>query len=110
MGPLEAATDAAIAAASHLTPMDDGAVEALRAVARKIDTDDAVRGAFLAWNAGEGDRPWRPLQLDNVSLPTYLKFCDALGLTPAGRASQAGKQPKTAPVGTLTALRSRRGA
>lgn len=82
------ATEAAIGAAAHLTPLDAGALEALRVLAQKIDTDDELRAAYLddAVNrkVTEGVER-RPLQLDNVSIPTYLKFCESLGLTPAGR-------------------------
>ena len=37
------ATEAAIKAATHLTVMDKGAIEALRFLAKKIDTEDALR-------------------------------------------------------------------
>lgn len=87
MGDVEDATEATLKAASHLTDLDLGAVEALRVLARKIDTDDALRQAYLDdSDARQLDR--RPLQLDNVSIPTYLKFCESLGLTPSGRSKQ----------------------
>lgn len=83
-------TNAAVASASHLTDMDVGAVEALRLLAAKIDNDEALRAAYLDRGSDvEGER--KPLQLDNVSIPTYLKFCDALGLTPAGRVKLEGR-------------------
>jgi len=97
------ATEASLRAAKHLTPMDDGAIEALRALAHKIDTDDALRGAYLDLQVG-GDRPVRPLQLDNVSIPTYLKYAESLGLTPAGREKLAAKP--AAPKGKLGELRA----
>ena len=89
--PVLDATEAAIAAASHLTLMDAGAIEALRALARKIDAWDQI----VAWaveDAGEreGARPLVPAN-DNVSIPSYLKFCESLGLTPAGRVRLADK-------------------
>lgn len=59
------ATDRAIRAASHLTAADAGAVEALRRLAAMVDNP--------------------PAKVDTVSLPTYLRFCESLGLTPAGR-------------------------
>lgn len=83
------ATEVALKAAQHLTAADAGAVQALRALAAKIDSDDAVRVAYLDWQDG-GDRPARALQVDNVSLPTYLKYCESLGLTPAGRKVLSG--------------------
>ncbi len=82
MGDLEVATEEALAAASHLTGMDSGAVKALRTLARKIDQDEERWALALAHAAGSKTKPPSP---DNVSLPTYLKYCESLGLTPAGR-------------------------
>jgi hypothetical protein len=84
-----AATDAAIAAArDQLTAMDQGAVMALRVLAQKIDNmlDDAPGVAEDGTLIEERKRA----MLDNVTLPTYLKYCDALGLTPAGRKALVG--------------------
>lgn len=87
MSELVQATEDAIKAADHLTGMDDGAVEALRALARKIDAwDQIVEWALDDASSQEGKRPTVP-QNDNVSISAYLKFCDQLGLTPAGRKS-----------------------
>lgn len=81
------ATEAAIEAAKHLTDMDQGAVEALRALARKIDAwDQIVAWAIEDARESEGKRPTVP-QNDNVSISAYLKYCDQLGLSPAGRKS-----------------------
>lgn len=81
------ATETAIGAADHLTDMDDGAVEALRALARKIDAWDQIVEWALDDAAGKtGSRPAVP-QNDNVSISAYLKYCDQLGLSPAGRKS-----------------------
>jgi hypothetical protein len=68
------ATETAIAAATHLTDMDAGVVAALRVLARKLDELDRPLAA--------GGTPPR---FDNVTLPTYLKYCEALGLTPLSR-------------------------
>lgn len=85
MTELVKATEDAIVAAEHLTDMDDGAVEALRALARKIDAwDQIVEWALDDARGSEGKRPTVP-QNDNVSISAYLKYCDQLGLTPAGR-------------------------
>lgn len=85
MDSLVEATEAALSSAKHLTDMDAGAVEALRALARKIDAWDQIVEWALDDVAGhEGERPKVPAN-DNVSVPTYLKFCESLGLTPAGR-------------------------
>lgn len=109
-GPVRAATELSIAQAyvdKVLGPLDAGAVSALRVLADKIDKDDELRERYLDLTANEDGSPVKPLQLDNVSLPTYLKYCDALGLTPAGRAAQAGKAPaKERTSGKLANLRS----
>ncbi|WP_163168096.1 hypothetical protein [Arthrobacter sp. Alg241-R88] len=86
MTDLVKATEAAIAAATHLVDSDQGAVEAMRALARKIDAWDLI----VAWaiddvsHQKDGGRPAVPAN-DNVSISAYLKYCDQLGLTPAGR-------------------------
>lgn len=90
-GPVLEATDKAIAAAAHLTDADQGAVEALRRVAGLIDAQSET-----------GLTP--DGKLDNVNLPTYLRYCEALGLTPAGRAKLEIKKGRE--VGKLAQLRS----
>jgi len=96
MGDVREALDAAVVAAAHLTPMDAGAIAAMRALADKIDAWDVI----VDWaneDAVEHDgRPRVPAN-DNTSIPTFLRYCDALGLTPAGRAGLAA--PKEAPAG-----------
>jgi hypothetical protein len=104
VGDVREALEKSVAAASHLTPMDAGAVEAARALADKIDAWDAI----VEWaldDAGDkpGARPAVP-QNDNVSIPSYLKFCESLGLTPAGRARLPEKKQE-APSGKLALLR-----
>lgn len=92
-GEVAAATEKAIKAATHLTDMDLGAVAALRVLAVKIDgiasetvtTLDEFKARF-----------------DNVTLPTYLKYCEALGLTPSGRGGV--KSEKGGRGGKLLAL------
>lgn len=85
MTDLVKATEEAIAAASHLVDSDQGAVEAMRALARKIDAWDEIVAWAIEDAAGQdGKRPSVP-QNDNVSISAYLKYCDQLGLTPAGR-------------------------
>lgn len=101
MGELETATRAALAAAQHLTDADAGAVEALLTVARKVDQDEERWALALQWAEAMKVKP--PAQ-DNVSVPTYLKFCESLGLTPAGRVKLGEKKPE-APGGKLTLLR-----
>jgi len=105
MGKLVDATESAIAAATHLTPADDGAVEALRMLARKIDAWDTI----VAWaledvEDTDGKRPAVPAN-DNVSIPSYLKYAESLGLTPAGRIKlPKGEEEK--PAGKLGKLRA----
>lgn len=107
-----AATEKSLEAASKiLTDMDAGAVEALRALARKIDAwDQIVDWALEDAAETKGARPTVP-QNDNVSISAYLKYCDQLGLTPTGRKAlgvkdggEGGKKAK------LTALRAGRSA
>jgi len=97
------ATDAAVEAATHLTPMDNAAIEAMRALARKIDAWDVIVEWALDDARDNNSRPAVP-QNDNVSISAYLKFCESLGLTPAGRKGlEAKKEPQG---GKLTQLRS----
>lgn len=105
MGDVVDATEVAIAAAKHLTDADRGAVEALRVLAGKIDTDDELRTIWLDYQANREVENMRPLQLDNVSIPTYLKYCESLGLTPAGR-SKLGekKEPQRGKLGNLSSV------
>ena len=102
MGDISDATEAAIKAATHLTVMDKGAIETLRFLAQKIDTEQTLRDMALDWAAEDEKR--RPPSVDNVSIPTYLKFCESLGLTPAGRARLDMKKEPTG--GNLAKLRS----
>lgn len=97
------ATEAAIQAASHLTDMDKGALETLRFLARKIDTEDELRELALAYAA---ENKQRPPAVDNVSIPTYLKFCDSLGLTPVARKALTEKKQGAQGGGKLAHLRS----
>ncbi|HET8765801.1 MAG TPA: hypothetical protein VFM86_00595 [Pedococcus sp.] len=76
------ATDASIAAASHLTDLDKGAVEMLRQLAAAADLIDE-----------NGLNPAG--KLDNVTIPTYLRYAESLGLTPAGRSRAMIEKGKT---------------
>ena len=96
MGDLLDATDKAIKAATHLTDMDAGAVEAIRALAVKIDVMDEYFDELAAQNA---ERKLKPPSQDNVSIPTYLKYAEALGLTPSGRKADLTKHAGGAPSG-----------
>jgi len=107
VGEILDATDKAIAAAPHLGPMDAGTVEAIRALALKIDLQDDYFRELAAHNE---ERKLRPPSQDNVSIPTYLKYAEALGLTPSGRTKAEIEPPKGAgPGGTLGKLQSLKG-
>lgn len=69
-GTVYEATVAAVAAARHLGAVDQGAVAVLLDLARTID----------GMPERDAEAP-----LDNVTIPTYLKYSDALGLTPLSR-------------------------
>ena len=88
------ATQFALKAAEHLTKMDAGAIAALLKLADKID--------YLLVNDGMSEDG----KFDNVSIPTYLKYCESLGLTPAGRAKPnfGGKKPEEPKKAGLTRL------
>lgn len=64
------ATERSIQNAKHLRAIHSGPVATLRALAMRIDV-------LLANNGSDESG-----RLDNVSIPTYLKYCQALGLTP----------------------------
>lgn len=84
MSVFEAAVTA-IGASPHVerSGADAGAVEALLALAKKIDAWDLIVDLAMD-QTGEGRKPTVP-QHDNTSLPTFLRYCEALGLTPATR-------------------------
>lgn len=87
MGDVRDALDEAVAAAAaYLGPIDAAAVAAARALADKIDAWDLIVDWALDDLAG-ADTKGRPAvpQNDNTSLPSFLRYCDALGLTPAAR-------------------------
>lgn len=65
-----AAVDSA-RASGLLEASDDGAVAALLHIAEQIDSQ--IDGLTPSG------------KLDNVSIPTFLKYCEALGLTPLSR-------------------------
>ena len=87
------ATEAALAdayASGILTGADQAAVQALRDLAVKLAVQD-VYFDELAKRAREVNG--RPPVQDNVSMPTFLKYCEALGLTPSSRAALARAAP-----------------
>lgn len=93
------ATEQAIEAATHLTKKDAGAVEAMRLLARKIAAWDQIVEWAIEDAARNESRPVVPAN-DNVSIPTYLKYAEALGLTPAGRIKLVTDQKPATPTPT----------
>ena len=75
------ALERAIAAADHLTARHAGAVAAARALAEKIDAWQIIVEWALDDAAANDRRPAVPAN-DNVSLPSFLKYMEALQLTP----------------------------
>lgn len=106
---VEGACRTAVAAAGHVEAdgVDAGAVEALYAVARKIDAWDVI----VEWaldDAGSDGRPKVPAH-DNTSLTTLLKWCESLGLTTVSRQSLTGPvKVEVDPLDELHAQRKRR--
>ncbi|WP_157874164.1 terminase small subunit [Psychromicrobium lacuslunae] len=93
----------AIEAAPHVDRdgVDAAAVEALLSLARKIDAWDVIVGWAFEDAAESGDRPKVPAN-DNTSLPTFLRYCEALGLTPGSRKALTGdKAVEVDPVDEL---------
>lgn len=70
-----------IAVATHLKPEHHAAIEAARALARRVDDLDAND-----WIVGG--------KLDNVSMPTYLRSLQLLGLMPSTPAAGAKGKPR----------------
>jgi hypothetical protein len=100
------ATQKAIAAATHLTDLDAGTVEAALAVARKIDAWDVI--VLMAQSDQDAmDRPGRPKvpEHDNTSFPTYLRYMDALKLTPASRGVEITESKARGKLATMRAAR-----
>ena len=84
--PTESVSDAlerSLRNAKHLRAKDAATVAAARALAWKIDHWDELAEQAIsdAEVKGKGARPAVPLN-DNTSIPTFLKYCAALGLTP----------------------------
>lgn len=95
-GSIAEATDRSIRAATHLTTMDEGAVQMLRGLAQTVD--EIVANGLMSKSG----------KFDNVTIPTYLKAAESLGLTPAGRGLKF--ETKKAVVGSkLAQLRAIQG-
>lgn len=100
--PLLDSLNTAVEAADHLGDLDEPTIEAARALARKIDMADLYFEKLVEYAADNDSRPPSP---DNVSLPTYLRYCDALGLTPVARLKLKEKPKEGGAGGKLGQLR-----
>ena len=110
--PVRNALDTALVAARKqgvVSDLDAGTIRAAQALADKIDAwDQIVEWAFKDQREAEASRPAVPPN-DNVSLASFLKYMNDLGLTPAARVAAAGKAAGKgggAPVGKLEALQA----
>ena len=99
---------ASVKAAAHIDAegVDAGAVAAAGALAQKIDAWDQIVQWAIEDAAESESRPKVPAN-DNTSLPTFLKYCEALGLTPMARKAVGGQPEKEADP--LASIKSKRG-
>ena len=92
------ALERSIRNAKHLRSVHSASVAAARMAARRLDELDA--------NGWEIDG-----KLDNVTLPTFLKYMDTLGLTPGVSGKQAAPAAGPKPRNELAEMRKKlRGA
>lgn len=93
------ALERSIRNAKHLRARHAATVAAARALARKIDAWDLiVDWAIEDASEVRGARPAVPAN-DNVSIASFLKYLDALGLTPEDEAPAAlPGRPATKPA------------
>ncbi len=100
---------AAVESADHVDAngLDAGAVAAAGALARKIDEWDVIVEWAREDAAETESRPKVPAN-DNTSLPTFLRYCEALGLTPSSRRALTGD--KAVEVDPVDELKKRREA
>lgn len=75
------ALERSIVNAKHLRARHSATIAAARALARKIDAWDTIVEWALDDAAQGKGRPAVPAN-DNVSIASFLKYLDALGLTP----------------------------
>ena len=100
---LEVALDRALRNAKHLRARDAATVAAARALAKKIDAWDVIVDWALEDAVGQG-RPAVPAN-DNVSLATFLKYMDTLGLVPPAEVAQPTQRAKASASNPLDAWR-----
>jgi hypothetical protein len=90
---VRAETEDAVKAAG-LEPQDFGVARVLIELAGQVD--------YLLANDGLSPAG----KFDNVTVPTYLKYAEALGMTPAARARIAAEPKREGVGGTLGKLRA----
>lgn len=106
--PVSAALERGLASAEHLDDRHAPAVAAARALARKIDAWDVIVGWALDDAAdSKGGRPAVPAN-DNVSIASFLKYLDALGLTPPVSGVRGSSKPdESTPANKVLAFRQK---
>lgn len=94
------ALERSIANAKHLRARHSATIAAARALARKIDAWDVIVEWALDDAAQGKGRPAVPAY-DNVSIASFLKYLDALGLNPEDEVPASGPgRPATRPAPT----------
>lgn len=110
-----AALERGLRNAKHLRAKHAPVVAAARSLAKKIDAWDIIVDWAIEDAAERGGRPAVPAN-DNVSIASFLKYLDALGLTPESEAPAvstpgrpAVKPPATAakPTNKVLAFRQK---
>ncbi len=91
------ALNASIAAATHLEAKHSAAVAAARSLAARIDAWDVIVEWALDDAAETESRPKVPAN-DNTSLPTFLKYLDALQLVPPAERAKPGPTSTASPA------------
>ena len=104
---LEDALDRSLKNSKHLRARDAAAVKAARLLARKIDAWDQIVDWAIEDSADSGGRPAVPAN-DNVSIATFLKFMDALGLLPESDGQVSGGKQKSPQLSQLDAWRAKK--
>lgn len=91
---LAEALESALSAADHLEAKHAATVVAARALAEKIDAWQVIVEWALEDAAESESRPKVPAN-DNTSLPTFLKYMEALQLVPPAKSAAASTKPES---------------
>lgn len=110
--------DAAVQAGDLDATLSAGPMAALLALAGRIDSEAAIRKAYVdllkSIRSGEIEADsvsLRPPVIDTMSLPTYLRYCESLQLTPAVQTEKKpGRAKKPEEPTRLAGLRGGRTA